>query len=316
MSSTGVLVYRTSTAAEVMRRLTWLGRDGAPLDSPGEASRFNGFDLFPDGRRVLVSARDGLQEPDLHTLDVASGRRTRVTFSPEVDTNPLLSPDGRMLLWARWSASREPALYRKATDGSGTEERLGALPHNFTHLTHTTGRWTVATVTGQSGPDIWYLDGGDPRTAKPYQQTDAVEDRGRLSSDGRFMAFNFTDEGPLRVHVRPFPNAEGGLWPVPGSKAGRFPHWRGDGGELYYKTATELMAVDVMVDKGGVVSFGTPHVLFRTPPGVGFQHNFAVTPDGQKFLMAIPDTKAPADTEGAVTPLTVVVNWRSLLSKR
>jgi len=69
-----------------------------------------------------------------------------------------------------------------------------------------------------------------------------------------------------------------------------------------------MMAVDI---KGNTkIESGIPHVLFNAALDVGPMNNqYEVTPDGQRFL--IPKSLS----ETAQTPITVVLNWTSLLKK-
>ena len=60
------------------------------------------------------------------------------------------------------------------------------------------------------------------------------------------------------------------------------------------------MAVDIGVSADGGLKAGVPHKLFAASA-----INWDVTPDGQRFLFNTADQPA----SGAVTPITIVVNW-------
>jgi len=89
---------RTSPGAP--RRLT----DGAFAHDPA---------FSPDGRRVAY-ASDELGDFEIHTLDVATGARSRVTYDPGADRRPTWSPDGRRLAW-----ERDGAIWTANADGTG-----------------------------------------------------------------------------------------------------------------------------------------------------------------------------------------------------
>src|SRR5262249_6487687 len=58
-----------------------------------------------DGRAVITTnTRAGFLSADLYAIDLASGRRTRLTTDPAWDEHAHLSPDGRKLAWisGRW----------------------------------------------------------------------------------------------------------------------------------------------------------------------------------------------------------------------
>jgi hypothetical protein len=71
--------------------------------------------------------------------------------------------------------------------------------------------------------------------------------------------------------------------------------WRKDGKELYYLSSDgKMMAVDVIASPS--LSSGTPHPLFDTGlTNISFDgDNYAVTADGQRFLLLKPLNVQPA----------------------
>jgi hypothetical protein len=83
------------------------------------------------------------------------------------------------------------------------------------------------------------------------------------------------------------------------------PKWRQDGRELIFKDGQEAaFAVEV----GGSPTFhaGVPELLFRPP----IQTVWDITPDGKRFLAAMPVEQA-----GASSPITVVLNWQEAPKK-
>jgi hypothetical protein len=67
-----------------------------------------------------------------------------------------------------------------------------------------------------------------------------------------------------------------------------------------------MMAVEVST--GTTITAGTPHALFKiNAPNVAF---FDVTPDGQRFVMPLPEKPV-----AMMAPFKVVLNWTSTLKK-
>jgi hypothetical protein len=148
---------------------------------------------------------------------------------------------------------------------------------------------------------------GDLTKARPYLQTEYGETAGQLSPDERWMAYQSTEAGPLEIFIRPFPDADGGKWNVSGSVPGLAPYWRDDGRELYYLGAGgRMMAVSITPGATSIVA-GQPRQLFQMP-GLRPQR-FAVARDGKRFLVA--HRQVAVETP---TPLTVVINWPSLVT--
>jgi hypothetical protein len=69
-----------------------------------------------------------------------------------------------------------------------------------------------------------------------------------------------------------------------------------------------MMAVDIRGDAN--IETGIPRTLFDTALNVDpINDQYAVTPDGHRFILLKPLTEA------ASTPITVVLNWTALLKK-
>jgi hypothetical protein len=100
-----------------------------------------------------------------------------------------------------------------------------------------------------------------------------------------------------------------------------FPRWRRDGKELFYMGAVSLgKMISVKVNPTGpTFEYGDPTELFDSGyvnfghPGGGTYHTYAVSPDGQRFLIPRPETIGGG--ENASPPITVIVNWTAGLKK-
>jgi hypothetical protein len=112
------------------------------------------------------------------------------------------------------------------------------------------------------------------------------------------------------VYAQPFPG--------PGQKVqistngGDQPTWRRDGKELFFIAPDKrLMAVPIKL--GAAIDVGAPRPLFELHlrlAGVnGSRNQYAVAPDGQRFLVI------NLLDEGARPPISVVTNWLSALRK-
>jgi Tol biopolymer transport system component len=98
----------------------WLVAVPADATAPVPAVRLTGgrdltvgeFAWSPDGRRIAFSgSRDagllGLGSADIYVLDVAAKRTRRVVRTPGPDTNPVWSPDGRLLAYQSFAGKEE-----------------------------------------------------------------------------------------------------------------------------------------------------------------------------------------------------------------
>lgn len=137
-----------------------------------------------------------------------------------------------------------------------------------------------------------------------------MESQPQLSRDGRWLAYASDESGQQEVYVRQFPSGPG--FAKVSSQGGREPRWKHDGSELYFReggagrTNTALMAVPMHADSRGGISAGVPVALFRFSANSSSPQNnvwvYAPSPDGQRFLVAVP-------AETAAPTIHVITNW-------
>ena len=119
-----------------------------------------------------------------------------------------------------------------------------------------------------------------------------------------------------RVYITPFPSRDG-RWQV-STNGGTYARWRADGKEVFYLSASsggDMMAVDVN-DAGSTLELGVPQRLFASGyinvgHSGGNWHTYAVSPDGQRFL--IPRPVSMLGDGAPEPPITVVLNWTLLM---
>ncbi|MCA1733591.1 MAG: hypothetical protein LC732_08310 [Acidobacteria bacterium] len=306
-SSTGVLSYVEGLSGDV--QLVWLDRTGKRLGTLGEPRAYRQISLSPDGSRVAVVVIAGTGLNDIWAIDVARGMTNRVTSGPTGAWGPVWSPDGKELIYDR-GAARRVSFYR---------QELGARAVAS----------LVREATEHGAPEAWSPDGTillyrtrgaeDAFWALPLEGTGEPElvlksefrlAEPRISPDGRWLAYLSHESGRYEVYIEPFRR--------PGERVrvsrdgGGQPRWRGDGTELFYLSHDgRLMAVAVREGASGV-EVGVPEVLIpaealRTVIGAPGDEDYAVTPDGQRFLFK---TRVEQEDQQRIH---VVTNWTSLL---
>jgi Tol biopolymer transport system component len=305
-SETGVLAFVSSPSETVQP--TWFDRGGRRLGAAGEPGAYARIALSRDERQAALQRLDPrFQTSDIWLLDLAHGALTRFTSDPGVESDPVWSPDGRRLAFtARGEGAPQLALFHKAL-GGGPAERV--LPESagwaFVEDWSPDGGFLLygAGIGGRDGLWAVPLDG----ERKPFSllQGPFPKDEPQLSPDGRFVAYMAYEAGRFDVYVQEFP--------APGARArfsaegGAQPRWRGDGRELFYIAPDgTLMAVDVKA--GAMLEPGIPRKLFSTGLGPPTDDQYAVTADGQRFLVLMPVDTAPPT-------ITVVLNWTAGLKK-
>jgi hypothetical protein len=118
---------------------------------------------------------------------------------------------------------------------------------------------------------------------------------GQISPDGKWIAYLRSEPGGggTQVYVRRFPSGEG-KWQVSTIGGAEAPRWSGDGRELFFLSAIEngkLMASEIR-PTGSSLQVSAPRELFDSGyfnfPGDFHKHPYAVSPDGQRFLIPRP----------------------------
>jgi eukaryotic-like serine/threonine-protein kinase len=324
-SQDGVLTYRNAVSSGDDLQLTWVDRAGKSIGTVGAAGAYYGVDLAPDGQRIAVH-RHMDQGGDIWVVDSERGTMSRLTLDSSQDNvAPVWSPDGRRIAYSSQRGGAW-AIYAKAADGSGDEEKLLDAPPQFPKATKSwspDGRYVLFMLSDPRGiGDLWVLPLFGDRKPFPFTQTPFAELFGDISPDGQWIAYHSTESGRSEVYVRSFPTGSG-KWPV-STNGGVYPRWRRDGKELFYVnnvnlfTGSPLMAVPIQT-VGSTFRTGIPTALFNTQLTAGLRHPggpanvFAVAPDGQRFLILKP--AGGSGSEPAPSTITVVLNWPALLKK-
>jgi Tol biopolymer transport system component len=269
--------------------------------------------LSPDGKSAVTSITDRSGNEDLWIYDTARGIPTRFTFDPRNDRQPAWSPDGNTLYF---SSNRKGAyaLFRKASNGAGTEELLLGDSINKSPLSVSPdGKLLLYVQQGEKTlSDLWVLrltqQGGKPEP-RVFLQTPFNEPGGQFSPDGQWVAYASYESGQYQVYAAPFPGP-GGKRQI-SSGGGNFPHWKRDGKAIFYVTLDgQLMVAEVAArptSNSATLEVGRVQKLFD---GIIITRglNYDVSADGQKFLVV-------DDGVATARPLTLLQNWPASLRK-
>ncbi|MGD1148653.1 MAG: protein kinase [Thermoanaerobaculaceae bacterium] len=290
----------------------WLNASGQDVGPVGDAAIVGGIRLSPGGQTLA----EIVQEPqtknvDVWLVDLARGVKTRFTFDPAADFDPVWSPDGSRIAWAS-NTKGHFDLYVKSSTGAGEAETLLASEADkYCTDWSRDGRFVAYTQLdpkGNNGADIWILPLFGDRTPYPFLATPFNEGNAVFSPDGRWLAYQSNESGKSEIYITPFPQA-GGKWQV-SQGGGLTPSWRADGQELYYSTPDgRLMEVSVAA-KGPAVEVGAPRefskVQMASPnPGAW---SYAVAPKSDRVLLL-------QSEKGAAVPLTLVTHWTEGLKR-
>jgi serine/threonine protein kinase len=275
-SNDGLLVFGSGASGDL--ELIWMDRSGKISTIADKLPDLQAAVLSPEGDRVALQMNAG--QTDIWVLDLTRGVRTRVTFGPVGNVSPLWSPDGK---WIAYSSAQNGhfAICRKPSDGSGAEEcLLNVEQQPGLHDWSRDNKYLLYSLPVPGGPSrqIFALPLEGERKPSLLVERGAF---GKLSPDGRWLAYNSAESGRLEVYVMPFGGGQG-KWQV-SANGGQLPRWSTDGKELYYMDLTyNLFSVPVK-NTGSSLQFGVAEKLISnwSAPQVFYD----VSPDGKKFLL-------------------------------
>ena len=308
VSATGVLVYEAGVSPT--SRLLWLDRSGKELGVLGDEGHYGYVQLSPDGRRVAVSVRDSStsRNRDIWLYDVVRNVGSRFTTDRGDEFSPVWSPDGSRLVYASTADAAGLDLYVKGILGDVREQPLRRTPG--VNVSEIPASWSsdgrfMLYRTPPPNSDLWILPLAEDATPKPFANTRFRELDGEFSPDGQWVAYTSDETGRSEVYLAPI--ATPGAKVLVSSAGGELARWRRDGQELFYITPDDrLMAVTV---RKGSSDVGEPRAMFSTSLVRGTSFPYAISGDGQRFLVNAPGKHA------APLPVTLLVNWPATISK-
>jgi eukaryotic-like serine/threonine-protein kinase len=247
---------------------------------------------------------------DIWRVDRASGVASRVTYGFKDQVGPVWSPDSSRIVYASTNlgfSSRNPdqlgEIYE--TPSAGGDHKLLLKSDNLKVPWSTNGHFLLYhEIHSGKKIDTWALSLQDGSTPIALLQGRSNQLFAVFSPDGKWVAYTSDESGKQEVYVTPFdPGAASASKWIVSNSGGSHPQWPGEGKQIYYLAPDKrIMAVSVSTTDGRF-SCGVPHALFQSDIIDDFRAGFAVTSDGQRFL--VPSAASQAGSPFA----TVIVNW-------
>jgi len=292
-SATGTLVYVPGDVT--IGSLAWIDRNGAVSKIEEKPSRLVDVNLSPDGTRAVFT-----QDASLWVMELRRQTLTRLTFDGE--------GNNRFSTWSRDSGtiffssnrSGEWEIHSVPVGGGPAKLLLKRPGIQLPLSTAPDGTLLFAERLKGNSTDIFMLS---PRgEVTPFVVSRFSSVGGQFSPDGRLVAYVSDETGRDEVYLRSLARPETAV-PV-STGGGRGPRWSPDGKELFYRRGDAFLVT--RVSNAGTLSVGDSKKLFELQVASGTstqQTGYGVSPDGQRFLVQLPDPSA------LPTRIHVVLNW-------
>ena len=307
VSTNGILAFRSGNRVD--GQLVWFDREGNEtrrVHQPQSGEYLNPS-LSPDGQQIAVNRKDpATGSVDIWLIDVGRDTPSPLTSAESFDADPVWSPDGAEIaftsdrtgkwgLWKKNISTEQEELLWEAAEGTDLIAMDWSPNGEF--------------ILFDLAQDVWVLpvSGGDPWPL--FNDPSDNERAAHFSPDGEWVAYSSTEAGGDSVYVARFPDASDRKRV---SEQGGHPRWRSDGRELFYKSgggSAPLMAVRVDAGPSGLECGRAVPVFDSTSIGMlDSRHQYAVTDDGNSFLLRRPSLDPP--------PVTIIVNWTAELDNQ
>ena len=307
VSSTGLLAYQPGGSAGGTDRLTWVDRTGKQLSTVGEVENSLGNIALSPKQDLLLGALNAGTD-DLWIWDMARGIKTRFTFQGN-NSIGVWSPDGADIIY-RNVLNGKNSLFRKASNGSGTEQRVLESVSGFAPSSWSPdAKELLVTVGAPNRVAVLTLGNNAAQPKEIIAPNGAPAAAGRFSPDGKWIVYVSAESGVNQVYVAPYPGP-GGKRQISATGALQ-PRWSRDGKEVFFLSlGGDLMSTQVSV-RNGALDVGETQRLFGGVPTSGAGMPYDVSADGKRFIVIRSATTAAT----AQPPLTLIENWPALIKK-
>jgi Tol biopolymer transport system component len=305
-SRAGVLSYFTEPLVDT--RLVYVDVAGALAPAPDlPNARYSGVSVSPDGSRAIVVRQTTRTESSLWQVDLLRGGVTPLAVGRGQQSGVVWSPDGRRIVYMSDRDGTEN-LFTWDIAAGGPESPFHQSPVPFKQPDDWSrdGKWVIFR---QLDPgmfqNVWAMPAAAGAKPIPVVQRPGRDLGGRLSPDGRWIAYLSDDSGRSEVYLQPFPDSGGARVPVTTSGAGAV-WWGADSRRLFVLDATFVRLLSIDID-------------FTSGPRPGPEKSVGVLPRGLRFLDLMPDRKrvlALAPAKVVEASITVVQNWELGLESR
>jgi hypothetical protein len=280
ISDNGTLVYRAGATSSAIKEIVWASPDGkiTAIDSAWQDD-ITGPALSPDGTQLAVSLpRAGDRSIWIKALRPGGGL-AKLSFDV-VGSDPWWTADGRAIRFVDVLGN----ILEAPSEGGQAASMV------FPVARGPQGKGFVRSATGSSDgkwivleyntADLYAVRPGVDSAPIPVADSPAVETGGRISPDGRWIAYTSSRTGFFEVYVASLPNVSQSLVQI-SNAGGVDPHWTRDGRHILYWSLFPNQLVSVDVQGAATFTVGARKALFP----LDRVSEWDVAPDGRLLLV-------------------------------
>ncbi|NNK48593.1 MAG: hypothetical protein HKP01_06955, partial [Gemmatimonadetes bacterium] len=242
------------------------------------------------------------EQEDVYVYDLETGTPLRLSFAGD-SHQPVWSADGRHVYYCGSRGDRH-TIFRKAADGSGTEEVV--LSDGARRPSLSTDGRLMAYDTGVDGEgrNVWVMNLADSTSAE-VAGGEGYQGDAHFSPDGRYIVYEDDRSGEIQIFVH---QVDGdAFWEISeGSGPFYDPLWSADGEYIYFESLNELLRVPVELEPS-FRRLGRPTGIAGFSSGM----DFALGPEGDVLIMG----RANESAANALGRLRMVLNWPEELKR-
>jgi Tol biopolymer transport system component len=206
-------------------------------------------------------------------------------------------------------------MFLRSVAGAGGTSRVGAAGPTADFASSWGGDAIVSVrIDPVNRNDLWMhrlSDGSDTRLAV---NTPFNESHGKVSPDGRWLAYVTDQSGRDDVWIAAFPSCQ--TRRLASTAGGTAPQWGKGGTELFYLSPEQQLNVVSIGGGPDAVDVSAPHALFQMPTLASegrllmpTANNYLAAPDGERFLAAV------SARDPTLPPISIVVNWPAVVNR-
>jgi serine/threonine-protein kinase len=280
----GVLLWRHTSAALPIWRLSWFDRNGNVTGTVGDRGNYSSIALSPDDS--WIAAQEGYPVWHNWIYNLSSGAGRRLTALSGSEAPPVWSPDGRAVYFAYQSETGWQVM-RQAMEAGSVPDPLLPKETDVSLSTQTiTPDGRALLLSGTNDGAILRLDLSKPREARELEKLLPGAIRPRISPDGKSLIYL----SGTTFYSSPYPVNGRGTGEVAPLASEGWPFFARDGRQLFIISNQSLYAYPVSNLPAGGLRLGERSMLFKLAHARRSDVNpAAITRDGQRILAIATD---------------------------